>query len=71
MIRLKSVSMRCVRHLQYVLSLLSFTILGELLLTVSFQYQKTVCKHLIEPPYSYVVVDDPQYAKDVGILLQR
>ncbi|KAF6229006.1 hypothetical protein HO133_007120 [Letharia lupina] len=27
-------------------------------------FQKTVCKHLIEPPYSYSVVDDPQYAKD-------
>ncbi|KAL9075679.1 MAG: hypothetical protein Q9161_001431 [Pseudevernia consocians] len=27
-------------------------------------FQKTVCKHLIEPSYSYVVVDDPLYARD-------
>lgn len=45
--------------------------IGRTLLIVSSQYQKTVCKHLIEPPYSYGVVDDPQYAKDVCIIPQR
>lgn len=30
-----------------------------------------MCKHLIEPPYSHVVVDDPQYAKDVRIVQQQ
>ena len=39
------------------------------LLIVIFQYQKTVCKHLIEPPYSYSVVDDPQNARDVCCIL--
>ena len=35
------------------------------------QFQKTVCKHLIEPPYSHVVVDDPLFAKDVCIIHQQ
>lgn len=32
----------------------------------SFQTQKTVCKHLLEDPYLYQVVDDPIYASMVS-----
>ena len=67
--RLKSVSMPCARLSQYTHSLTHYV--GRTLLILSSQFQKTVCKHLIEPPYSYGVVDDPQYAKDVGIIHQQ
>ena len=33
-----------------------------------YQTQKTVCKHLLEDPYLYQVVDDPIYASMVSVL---
>lgn len=61
--------MPCARLLEYYLSLTN--VYGRTLLTVLSQFQKTVCKHLIEPSYSHVVVDDPQYAKDVCMIHQQ
>lgn len=37
---------------------------------VALRTQKTVCKHLMEAPYSHIVANDPTYAAQVGSLPQ-